>query len=193
MAPILLDYTVNQRVADRMGNRYPNSSPHNVYRCLGEDRWCAIAVFTDEEWRSFCKIIGNPTLSEDPRFATLLARKDNEEELDQLTNEWTVKHSAEEVMTLMQTAGVAAGVAETAKDQLDHDLQLKHRHFFREVEHPQVGTQISPVGPHFQLSKTACELRRAPILGEHNDYVFKELLGISDEEVTRLVNEGVIN
>lgn len=191
MAPLILDYTVNRRVANRMGNQYAYAAPHNAYRCIGEDRWCAISVFTDEEWRSFCQVIENPALAGDPRFATLLARKENEEELDRLVNEWTVNHTPEAVMALMQEAGVAAGVVANAQDQAQNDPQLKHRHFFWEVERPG-GTFLSPPGIRCLLSKTECDLKPAPKLGEHNDYVYKELLGLSDKEIADLVKEGVI-
>ncbi|MBA7628306.1 Succinyl-CoA:(R)-benzylsuccinate CoA-transferase subunit BbsF [subsurface metagenome] len=192
IAPLILDYVVNKRVAGREGNKYPYAAPHNAYRCIGEDRWCAIAVFTDEEWQSFCKVIGNPALAKDPRFATLLARKENEEELDRLVNEWTINHTANAVMNMMQAEGVAAGMVENAEDQVDSDPQLKYRHFFWELEHPEIGKFLSPAGVHFLMSKADYELQRSPLLGEHNDYVFKDLLGLSDEEITELVNEGVI-
>ena len=191
MAPLILDYIVNQRVANRMGNRYPYAAPHNAYRCRGEDRWCAIAVFTDEEWQSFSRVIGNQTWTNDPRFATLQARKENEDELDRLVEEWTINHSPEEVMTMMQAAGVAAGVLETGQDLLEHDPQLRHRHSFWELDHPEVGKYYA-LGPSFILSKSPCEVRRAPLLGEHNEYAMKELLGMSDEEIAELVKEGVI-
>ena len=191
MAPLILDKVVNQRVANRMGNRYPYAAPHGAYRCRGEDRWCAIAVFTDDEWENFCQVVGNPPWTQDPRFGTLPARKKNEDELDRLINEWTVDHTAEDVMNLMQTAGVAAGVVENAEDLMEHDPQLKHRHFYRELDHPDVGKYRSP-GPSFMLSKTPCELQRAPLLGEHTEYALKEILGMSDEEVAELVIEGAV-
>ncbi|MFC1948614.1 CaiB/BaiF CoA transferase family protein [Chloroflexota bacterium] len=192
IAPLILDCAVNRRVAERMGNKCDYAAPHNAYRCRGEDRWCAIAVFTDEEWRSFCKVIGSPALVTDPRFSTLPARKENEEELDRLVNEWTTGHTAEEVMTLMQRAGVAAGVAETAEDQLDYDPQLRHRRTFRTLRCPEIKQYRTP-GPHFLLSKVSYRLKRAPLLGEHNEYVFKGILGLSDKEYSRLVDEGVIS
>jgi crotonobetainyl-CoA:carnitine CoA-transferase CaiB-like acyl-CoA transferase len=191
MAPLILDYVVNQRIANRMGNRSPYAAPHGAYRCLGEDRWCAIAVFTDEEWQSFCKVIGKPAWTSDARFTTLLARKENEEELDRLIEGWTIDHSPEEVMSIMQAAGVGAGVLQTGEDLLEHDPQLRHRHFFWEFDHPETG-KYRASGPCFVLSKSACELRRAPLLGEHNEYVLKEILRMSDEEIAELVVEGVI-
>ncbi|MEK7353181.1 MAG: CoA transferase, partial [Chloroflexota bacterium] len=194
MAPLVLDYVVNKRVATRTGNQSSYAAPHNAYRCQGEDRWCAIAVSNDEEWQSFCNVIGKPAMAKNPKFSTLLARKENEEELDRLVNEWTVKHSAEDVMTLMQAAGVAAGVVETGEDLMDKDPQLKHRHTFTELEYPTgEGKYRTQAGPHFQLSKYDCELKVAPLLGEHNEYVFKGLLGMPEEEFSLLVKEGVID
>ncbi len=193
MAPLVLDYGVNNRIAGRMGNKSPSAAPHNAYRCLGEDRWCTIAVFTDREWQSFCEVIGNPALAEDPRFATLLARKENEEELDRLVNEWTGSRSAEEIMDMMQAAGVAAGIVETGEDMMDKDPQLKHRGFFIELEYPEYGKYRTQAGTHFLLSKYTPELKVAPLLGEHNEYIFKEILGIPDEEYDELVKDGIIN
>ena len=193
MAPLLLDYDVNRRIATRMGNQCAYAAPHAAYRCLGEDRWCAIAVFTDEEWRSFCQVIGNEALSTDPRFSTLQARKENEAALDALVNEWTSRHSAEDVMTLMQDAGVAAGVVETGEDLLDNDPQLRHRHTFTELEYPGIGKYRSQTGTHFLMSKYQCEMSVAPKMGEHNEYVFKGVVGMSDAEYNQLVKDGVID
>lgn len=193
MGPLVLDWVTNQRTVKRMGNKCPYAAPHNAYRCEGDDRWCAISVFTDDEWASFCKVISKPALAKNAKFSTLLARKENEEELDRLVNEWTIKHSAEEVMNLMQKAGVAAGVVETGEDLMDKDPQLRERHFFHELEYPGVGKYRTQVGAHFLMSKYDYELKAAPLLGEHNDYVFKGLLGMSDGEFDKLVKEGVID
>ena len=94
-------------------------------------------------------------------------------------------------MSMMQAAGVGAGVVQTAEDLLEHDPQLKHLHFFWEVDHSEIGKHYSPTSP-FVLSKSACELRPAPLLGEHSEYAFKEILGLSDEEIVELVVEEVI-
>lgn len=189
--PLLLDYTVNHREPQANGNRLAYAAPHGIYRCQGDDRWCAIAVFTDEEWGSFCKVIKSPALVKDPKFATLLNRKKNEDELDKIVQEWTIKHTPEEVMGLMQAAGVAAGVVANAKDQAE-DPQLEHYHFFNEREHPETGKLSIYHGPLFKLSKTTYELGRPPLLGEHNDYVYTKLFGLSDEEFVQLIAEGVI-
>ncbi len=192
MAPLLLDYQVNRQPVGRVGNECPYAAPHNAYRCRGEDRWCTIAVFTDEQWQSFCKVIGRPELTADPGFATVLTRKENEAELDNLVTAWTSQRTAEEVMEAMHTAGIPAGVVETGEDLMEHDPQLKARGFFETLAHPEVGQYRVNSGAHFQLSKYEYQLTRAPLLGEHNEYVFKEILGLGGEEYERLRSEEVI-
>jgi benzylsuccinate CoA-transferase BbsF subunit len=192
MAPVLLDSIVNHRVANRMGNRSHYAAPHGAYRCRGEDRWCAIAVFTDEEWENFCKAIGNPSWTKETRFSTLRARKQNEDELDRLIDDWTNNYSAEQIMEILQSSGVAAGIVQNAEDLQERDPQLKHRHFFWKLEHPDVGEYTAP-RPNFTLSKAPYELHRAPLLGEHSEHVLKEILGMTDDEIAELVIEGILD
>jgi len=190
LGPLVLDYSANGRSANRMGNSCPHAAPHGVYRCRGDERWCAIAVFSDREWESFCEVMGHPKWTEEPKFATLLARKENEVELDKLVEEWTINSSAEEVMTRLQAAGIPAGVVENAEDLLN-DPQLKHRHHFWILDHPEIGKHVHD-GPSFRLSKTPAELRMSgPCLGQHNEYVYTQVLGMSDDEFVELLGAGV--
>ena len=191
MAPLVLDYVVNGRIANRMGNRSDYASPHGAYRCSGEDRWCAIAVCSDKEWISFCKTIRKSSLSKDRRFTTLELRKQNEDELDKIVSEWTVSYTAEEVMNKMQGVEIGAGVVKNCKDVMEDDPQLKHRHFFWMTEHPEIGTYMAHGNP-LVLSKSPYEVSRAPLLGEHNEHVFRGILGLSDDEIANLVADGVI-
>ena len=192
ISPTLLDYAVNGRVTTRDGNRCSYSAPHGVYRCEGEDRWCAIAVFSDKEWEKLCQVIGRPELAKDHKFATLLQRKKNEDELDGLISEWTAKLNAEEVMHVLQEVGIAAGVAQTSKDLLKRDPQLAYRHFFHELEHKEIGRHCYEAPP-FSLSKTPYELTMpGPCLGEHNEHVCKKMLGFSDEDYISFVKDEVL-
>jgi benzylsuccinate CoA-transferase BbsF subunit len=189
--PVILDWAVNKREQTRVGNKSPYAAPHGAYRCKGDDRWCAIAVFSSSEWEAFCKVIGSPEWTKRPEFATLLDRKQNEDKLNELVEEWTVNHTAEEVMTMMQQAGVKAGVVQTVEDVVEYDLQLRHRHFFWTLKHPECGETIHN-RPTYILSKTPSELRMpAPCLGEHTDYVCKELLRIPEEEYVNLLLDNV--
>ena len=191
VAPLILNWVVNQQEYHANGNRLPYAAPHGVYQCRGDDRWCSIAIFTDLEWTRFCEVIEKPALVKDPRFATLEKRKKNEDALDEIVSEWTLKHTNEEVMELLQSEGIAAGIAANGKDQA-LDPQLEHYQFFNRLEHPETGTLSFYHGPLFRLSKLPFELGRPPILGEHNDYVYTKILGLSDEEFVTLITEGVI-
>ena len=190
LAGPLMEYAVNGRVMGGNGNRHPSASPHGVYPCEGHDRWIAIAVFTDEEWRSFCRVIGDPAWASESRFATLAGRKSNEDELDRLVGEWTKDFPTEQVEAMMQAEGVAANVVEDNKDIYD-DPQMKHYGHFRELEHPVVGTIQSEMPP-MRFSKSRDTHFRAPLLGEHNHYVLSQFLGMSDDEIADLYAEGVI-
>lgn len=193
MTPAILDYTANKRVAGRMGNKSPYAAPHNVYPCAGDDNWCAIAVFTDEEWRSFCNVIGSPKLADDPRFATLLTRKENEAELDKLVGEWTKTRQAVDAMNQMQAAGVPAGLCEKADYQMEQDPQLKARKYFYEIADSEGAVLRGNPGVQFMLSKTPLERHMGSEMGGDNDYVYKEILGLSDAEVAQLIEEKVID
>ena len=167
------------------------STPQGVYRCRGDDRWCALAVTTEEEWRGLKKALGNPPWAEDKSFATLTNRLKNKKALDDLVGEWTQKHTAEEVMTLLQKKGIAAGVVQSARD-LVQDPQLKHRGFFVELDHPEMGKTISDATP-IRLSDSPPRYRLpAPLLGQDNNYVYGELLGMSRAELAKLKEQGVI-
>jgi benzylsuccinate CoA-transferase BbsF subunit len=187
----VLDYTVSGKEVEPVGNSSTEAAPHGVYRCQGDDRWCAIAVFTDEEWLGFKRALGNPPWAEDRRFTTLTGRLENSEELNRLVEGWTREHTPEEAMALLQKQGVAAGVVQDASD-LAKDPQLKERGFFIELDHPELGKTISDAVP-MRLSDTPARYTRAaPVLGQDNDYVYGELLGMGTDEITELRQQGVI-
>ena len=191
LAPVLLDYTFNNRQGSRLGNACPYACPHGVFRCKGEDRWCAIAVFDDQEWQALCRLC-NPNWSQDPRFRTLLDRKNNEEELNKLIEAWTVNFTPEEVMSQMQANGIAAGVVQNAKE-LYLDPQLKQRGYFWQLNHP-VLSSFPHLSQASRLSKTpATPKTPAPCLGEHTEYVCTQVLAMSDEEFLELYRTGVFD
>ena len=189
--PLLLDYAVNNREAKVNGNSLDYAAPHGIYRCQGEDSWCAIAVSSDKEWKNFCEVIESPMLADDPKYTTLLSRKKNESELNNIVEAWTTRHTPEEVMELMQKAGVAAGKVNNSKDQAE-DPQLEHYEFFHHQDHPEIGDIPITHGPLFNLSKTPYELGRPRLMGEDNEYVYTKLLGYSDEEFVQLMTEEIV-
>ena len=175
MIPALLDYSINHRVVERDGNRHGFAAPHNTYPCKGDDRWCVISVFNDQEWKDLCQCMGRDELILDPRFKTIPARKKHEDEVDREVAKWTSQLTAEEIFKKLQENGVKAGIVQTIAD-LFADPQLKHRGFWAPVDHPEIG-RCHAEGPPFALSKTPFKIDRpAPMIGEHNELVFNKFL-----------------
>ncbi|MBI4307994.1 MAG: CoA transferase [Chloroflexi bacterium] len=201
LGPLVEDYVVNGRVPERMGNRHPVAVPHGIYRCLdgpGADldpngRWVALAVFTDAQWRAFRRVLGDPAWAEGPRFATLLARQQNEDDLDRLVEAWTVQHTAGAIMERMQAAGVPAGAVQRFSDLLG-DPHLKERGYYQTCTYaPYMPLPPYPASPvPVRLSATPCQFGPPPALGEHNAHIFQGLLGMPPQEIHRLAQEGVI-
>jgi benzylsuccinate CoA-transferase BbsF subunit len=187
---VLLDYEMNGRSQMRMGNHDPILAPHNVYPAWGVDRWLAIAVETDEEFAALAGVMGQSQLAKDERFADNAARKKNEKALDEIIAGWTRLRDRDFVVNLLMEAGVRAAPSRDAKD-LMADPHLKARGTFVEVDHPEVGPRLFQ-GPPWVMSDPGVEIKRAPLLGEHNDYVFRGLLGLGADEVSQLQSEGVV-
>jgi len=191
LAPALLDAAVNGRDLMRCGNRDGDAVPHGVYPCRGTDRWCAVSVWDDAEWRRLVGALGGPGWATDPRWETAPGRRAGEAELDQRLAEWASRLDAEEVMSRFQAAGVhAAGVRTMA--ELFSDPQLVHRRVWRALEHPEIGRHHYKAPP-FILSRAPSGPRRpAPCLGEHTRQVLTEILGMSAGEVRSLETRGVL-
>jgi crotonobetainyl-CoA:carnitine CoA-transferase CaiB-like acyl-CoA transferase len=187
---IVMDYTMNGRVQESHGNRDPDAV-QGVYRCKGDDRWVAVTIATDEQWKGFVQACGNPELLDDPRFATLTDRIRNQDELDPLIERFTCQYDHREVAQLLQSHGIPAGpVLDDADAYADPHLQA--RGFFVPVTHADAGRHLYP-GMPFKLSRTPMSIRTPPVrLGEHNQHIYRELLGYSEQEYRELEAEGHI-
>jgi len=191
LGDVLMDYSVNGRVQSRRGNRDEIMAPHNCYPCRDENQWISIAIGTEQEWRAFCGVTGHREWLDDMRFADQHSRWQNQGHLDQLIRKWTVEYTHYEAMGILQEAGIAA-IPFFRSEDLCTDLHLKHRNYWVEVNHPAIGWQMV-AGPPWKLSRTPAEvIRHGPLLGEHNDYVFGELLGLDATEITTLMQDQVI-
>jgi benzylsuccinate CoA-transferase BbsF subunit len=187
----LLDYIMNKRVQKPKGNRVPDMAPHGFYPCRGDSQWVSIAVKTEAEWRGFCKAIGSPAWTKEARFNDLRNRLQNQDDLDKLVGEWTKNYTPYVATDILQKAGVAAAPFLISKDQY-HDPYFKARGTFVNITHPKSGPEVI-YGVPWKLSDTPGGIRSsAPLLGGDNEYVFKGLLKVSDEEYNRLVEEKVI-
>ena len=190
LGPYYLESAVNSREPQAIGNEAVYAAPHGCYRCAGDDSWCVIAVSTEEEWRSFCAVLGDPAWTADRHFSTGPSRVRNRTELDRRVEEWTVRQDAYELMERLQTAGVAAGVVQNTA-QLTNDPHLNARGFISRTEHPEMG-QLLHGGLPLKLSSTPGTVRsHAPLLGEHNHYVLSDLLGLDRHEIEELKELGI--
>lgn len=176
----------------RNGNRLPHGggAPHGVYRCQGDDRWVAVTVFTQEDWRKFVGVIDNPQWATDARFASITGRRSHVDELDVLVESWALKNSPEEVMAKLQAAGISAGVVQTGAD-LAQDKHLEERGFFRKV--PDAKGEVRKIeGAPYKLSRTpGSVIRGAPEFGADQTYVLREILGMFDDELADCAIAGV--
>lgn len=193
MGPTFLDILANHRDVLPQGNQsdYTPAAPYGCYGCSGTDRWCVIAVFNEAEWQALGKVMGSPAWSREERFSTLSKRREHAGELDELLGEWTGKHRAEELVCLLQEAGVPAGVVQSAED-LAGDPHLRAREYFVRLEHPVLGETISDASPIRFRDMTTADWKAAPLLGEDNQYVYIELLGLRESELSSFLERGIV-
>jgi crotonobetainyl-CoA:carnitine CoA-transferase CaiB-like acyl-CoA transferase len=194
-SPEMAGYARHGTVVHRAGNADRVFAPHGVYRCRpeedGTERFAAIAVRTDEQWRTLAALIGRADLAADPELGTAAGRRARAADLDPLVDAWTAGQTAEDVERRLQDSGIPAHVSASSRDFCT-DPQLAHRGHLVQVPHPLHGT-ATVEGPRYMLSETPGRVSRAaPVFGQHNDYVLTELLGYSPDEVRELTDEGVL-
>lgn len=187
----ILEFSFNKRILSTLGNVSNIMPVHNNFPCKGEDKWVSIALLTDEEWDGFCRAIGNPSWIQKEVFADNYKRSLNRIELDKLIGEWTREKTPYEVMEILQKEGIAAAPCADTEDRFS-DPHFSERQNIVNIEHPVTGVDFVP-NVVCNLSETPGEIRRpAPMLGEHNEYVFGELLGLSKEKIDRYVKEKIL-
>ncbi len=192
LLPAVMDYQVNGNIMRRNGNRTPIAAPHGVYQSQGEDRWIAISAMNEDEWSKFCQAIGNPGLAQNEDFSTLKNRKAHEDALDELVTDWTRQRTNVEAEAILQKAGVPSHIVSRPSD-VYKDPQLAARNYFVPINHAVMGVQKFEPQACFIMSKTPRELTKpSPLIGEHNEYVFKELLGMADDEIAEHIIDGSI-
>ena len=203
IGPTLLDISANGRTQSPPGyaSQEGPAAPHGVYKCrplknddgsTDDDRWIALSVRTGSEWRRFVTAIGTPSWASDPSFRTLYLRMRNSAALDENISRWTAEHSAEGAMTILQDAGIAAGVVQNGIDICARDPQLKERGFWPSLSTAK-GATTHVTGNPFKLNRTSAQFRTiAPEVGENNDYVLGDLLGLTRADQESLIAEGAV-
>jgi len=189
----LLDVFANHRNTMPQGNRSGDlpAAPYGCYPCLGNDRWCVIAVYDEVQWQALCNVMGQPDWAEEDRFSTLAKRKAHAEALDERLGRWTYQKTAQTIVRRLQEAGIPAGVVQHAKDLAD-DSQALARGFYVNLTHPVLGDTLSDRSPIVSQEDSTANWKAAPPLGEDNRYVYMELLGFTEEKLSSYMEKGII-
>jgi len=191
LGEFILDYTVNGRNADPQGNRHPFHAPHGIYPTAGDDEWIAIDCDSEEAWHATCEVLGADDLLEDDRFDTMTARHPNQSVLVRALAEYTRPREVMGLFLELQSEGVIAGPLQNEVRAFACP-QLLTRGFFEELTSEATGIHSYP-GLNFRMLHTANSLRTpAPLLGEHNEYVYKQVMGYTDDEYAAAVASGQI-
>ncbi len=187
-----MDYIFNKRMHPPMADRHPAAAPCGCYPCAGEDKWVDITVHNDDEWVGFCRALGNPEWTRDPELATVVGRCRKQDEMDRRISEWTRTRDRYDIMHIMQKEGVPCGPVLAARETFE-DPHLQAREHFEKVEAPWGWSYLFPSSPLGMAGDGRLRVRYpAPNLGQHNEYVYRELLGCSVQDYARLEKEGHI-
>ncbi len=207
IGPALMDYSVNNHIQQRTGNRLPAMAPHGAFRCMDEERrheplsgqptkrerWIVIAIDSNEQWRSLCQLAAGMPFTEDKRFQTLLGRKRYEDDLERLISNWTLGCNADFIVEQMQTLGIPSGVVQDAEDVLTRDEHLAAREYYVRLDHSEAGN-IAHDGVPARLHQTPGEVRGpAPLLGQHTYEIMTDVLGYSSDEVSDFVARSILS
>ena len=198
LGPLLLEVSANGRRtredAFPVGNRleHPPAAPHGVYPVRGDDRWIAIAVFDDDEWRALKTVMGDPAWAGAAGFDTMASRVVRQDELDRRMAEWTRLQEPHAAMQALQEAGVRAAVVQNAEDLNESDPQLAERGVFFTLDHPVIGPARFEGSPMRFSGMRQVNWRSGPLLGEDTHHVLSDILGMDDAEIDALTAEGVV-
>jgi crotonobetainyl-CoA:carnitine CoA-transferase CaiB-like acyl-CoA transferase len=161
-----------------------------VYECTTPDEWVAISVGSDAEFAALCDVIGQPTLAHDPRFADVVSRRRNHDAFDEIVSAWTKTRSQQEAAHALQARDVSAAPVLRIQSLLTNE-HLRARGFWEEVTQADAGTWEME-GPVWRMSDADAHVRTPPpMFGEHNTWVFRDLLGLSSAEIAELRASGV--
>ena len=182
----VLNQSVTGQAPQRTGNAHPEFAPYGVYPCSGNDVWVVIEVTDENQWQALQDLI--PDLAD---FSDLTDRRHRRESLNTIIAQWTRKQSADMAMQTLQSQNITAAKLNNGHDLL-HEPQLESRGYLQWLERDHVGLQPNASAP-FRTDSEPMPIRHpAPTLGQDNDYVLEEILGLSADEVSALERQGVI-
>jgi crotonobetainyl-CoA:carnitine CoA-transferase CaiB-like acyl-CoA transferase len=194
LSEYIMDASVNGRDGGRIGNRHPHRAPQGCYPASGEDQWITLSVSSDDEWQSLCRLMERDELARDPRFADVVSRRNNHDEIDRLVGDWTGDHDKYDLMHRLQAEGIASGPVLNGKE-VHFDPHYRSRNFLERVTYPEernMGSRFL-MGRPYKLTNTPLAIRGpAPTFGAHNGPVLQELLALDENTYQELVQDAVI-
>jgi crotonobetainyl-CoA:carnitine CoA-transferase CaiB-like acyl-CoA transferase len=192
LGPKYLEYTVNKREPRPEGNRSLIAAPYGPYQCRGDDRWCVVAVYNEDEWQRFARLLEQSGVKRSENFATHLERVRHKDELDKWVTRWTLQYDPYEVMEKLQGIGICAAVVQDVEDQFKRDRQYAATGYLVRLNEPEAGEVVTENVP-VRLSETPGKVRGvAPLMGEHTHEIARNLLGLSDDEIKKLDEEKAL-
>jgi crotonobetainyl-CoA:carnitine CoA-transferase CaiB-like acyl-CoA transferase len=189
IGPLLCAAALNHETSFRTGNRSSVAAPQGCYRCAGEDKWCVITVEDDEQWQALVRVLGSPSWATDPKLSTLVGRMQCQDEIDAGLEQWTSQLQNNEVETVLHAVGVPAERVRHIDEVLE---SAGAQSVFHTMKYPSGSSRLVAGLPFAFAQRALASLKPAPLLGEHNDEVLRQWIGISDEEITELKSQGAL-
>jgi len=189
---IMVEYAATGSEPPRRGNGEPGAAPYGCFPCRGDDRWVVLCVEDDADWDRLRQLVGDPEWMRDPRYASNEGRIAGASEIEARLSEWSAEREDYAIMAAARELGMAAGVVQNTEDMFERDVQLEARQFFEDIPHYKRG-QVTATGIPLGLTRTPGKtLQAGSSIGHDNGPVFREILGLSQDEIDRFAARGAI-
>ena len=191
VGPAVVEYGTTGKEPVQTGNRSVADAPHNLFKCLGDDAWCAIAVQDDTQWRALATAMKSAELLQDQTLQKSENRIKRVDEIEARVARWVATQTAADVVQILQQAGVPSAIVARSKDLLTDNPHLAERGYWQQIDHPEVG-ETTFTAPPYLIDGKRLELKRPPLIGEHTEMVLRDILGCDTQEIARLKAEGIL-
>ena len=191
VGPAVVEYGTTGQEPVQTGNRSVADAPHNLFKCSGDDAWCAIAVQDDTQWRALASVMNSAELLQDQTLRKSENRLKRVDEIEARVASWVATQTAADVVQILQQAGVPSAIVARSKDLLTDNPHLAERGYWQQIDHPEVG-ETTFTSPPYLIDGKRLELKRPPLIGEHTEMVLRDILGCDAKEIARLKAEGIL-
>ena len=191
VGPAVVEYGTTGQEPVQTGNRSVADAPHNLFKCSGDDAWCAIAVQDNDQWLALATVMQNTELLQDQTLQNSENRLKRIDDIEARVASWVATQTAADVVQILQQAGVPSSIVARSKDLLTDNPHLAERGYWQQIDHPEVG-ETTFTSPPYLIDGKRLELKRPPLIGEHTEMVLRDILGCDTQEIARLKAEGIL-